>query len=450
MNNRILLLITILCVLTAATEAEEVSCFSEMDSQTGKCVDLIGPGIEQEDCCLNINYCFQLEEGGISHSCSPIAQWTEWTEWSPCTVSCKEGVQQRWRICYGKGQCAGHENLQTRSCIDYECCAVDGGWSSWSHWTHCSVTCAIGQKARNRSCSDPLPSCGGQCYGPDLEVERCDTKQICPTHGSWSPWGHWASCGQTCQNERPELIPVRRRTRLCNNPAPSVYPPGEPCPASNTESSPCDFLPFCPISGNWGAWTDVSECSTTCGIGKVRQERRCDQPAPKHGGAECPGVSVKNTHCNTEIPCPVDGFWNAWSRWSDCVRLDWNISCRRYVGQQKRGRRCVGRKHDGNPCPGSIVDVRSCYNNDNCWYGKGIWSDWNSWSLCHPPCGAGSVRKRTRTCEPNFPDYPKERGVLKKVPIFFWGNPIFDCEELYGEEMELTEMLPCYNVPDCD
>ncbi|XP_072343927.1 properdin-like [Scyliorhinus torazame] len=450
MNPRILLAIGTLCSCATTTAAGKVSCFSGVNRVTGICTNLIGPNIEEEDCCLNNNYCFQNEENGTPNSCRAISQWTEWTAWSACTVSCREGVQQRRRICSGKGRCAGHEKLQTRHCIEQECCPVDGGWTSWSPWSSCSVTCVVGQMERSRSCAQPAALCGGSCHGPDREIIDCDTEQVCPTHGSWSPWGNWGMCGHTCRGEGPNLIPFRRRARLCTNPAPSLHPPGNPCPGSNTEIGQCDFLPFCAISGNWGPWADVSACSTSCGVGKVRQGRQCDNPAPKYGGSACLGTAARETTCNTNIHCPVDGFWAFWSQWNDCTRLKWNISCRQYVGQQKRSRKCIGRTHEGEACDGSIVQIRSCYKNDDCWYGKGIWSAWSDWGLCYPPCGDQSTRKRERVCEPIYPNYPRERGVQKKVPITFSGFPNFDCDELEGETETLTQSLACQNVPECD
>ncbi|XP_078088048.1 properdin-like [Mustelus asterias] len=531
--------------------------------------------------------------------------WGAWTDVSECSTTCGIGRVHQERRCdqsaskHGGAECPGI-SVKTVPCNTKIRCPggeenvalpiqmlkivfVSGNWGAWTDVSECSTTCGIGRVHQERRCDQSASKHGGaECPGISVKTVPCNTKIRCPADVSWSPWGNWASCSHSCQEEGAELIPVRRRTRVCSSVVPSSHPPVEPCPGSETEIGPCDFLPACPISGNWGAWTDVSECSTTCGIGGVHQERRCDQSASKHGGAECPGISVKTVPCNTKIRCPadvswspwgnwascshscqeegaelipvrrrtrvcssvvpsshppvepcpgseteigpcdflpacpthgswspwgrwascgqtcqerepelipvrrrtrlcnnpapsvhppgepcpgrntesspcdflpfcsIDGSWTAWSVWTDCARSGRNISCQPVVGQQRRTRRCVGRQPAGKPCPGSIVDVHSCYNNDNCWYGKGIWSVWNSWSLCHPPCGALSFRKRTRTCEPNFPDYPKESGVNKKVPIFFWGNPIFDCEELYGERKVLEDILPCLNVPECN
>ncbi|XP_067832949.1 properdin-like [Heptranchias perlo] len=440
MQSRVLLLLGILCFLARLTGAGSVRCFSGVDRLTGKCADLIGEGIEEEDCCLNINYCFTTGDNANSHLCRPTAEWSDWSIWSHCSVTCLEGVQQRRRICYGKGRgnCHGTERLQTRACVDQECCPDDGSWSEWSLWSTCSVTCLTGQRVRSRSCSEPPPSCGGQCRGVSLQLQPCDTKQICPTHGSWAPWGPWGACDKSCRHEGSELVPIRSRRRVCSNPAPSLSPPGTPCPGNNTESSLCDFLPFCPVAGSWGTWSALSPCSVSCGVGKVRQGRTCDRPAPKYGGAACPGGAIGDIPCNTRIPCPVHGSWTQWSWWSYCERPHFNISCRPYVGQQKRTRRCVGQAHNGHPCPGSIIEIRACYNADHCWYGKGSWTDWNAWSLCEPPCGKPSLRSRARSCVPIYPNYPNETTFKKKAPIYFWGFPNYECDDLLGERGRLA------------
>ncbi|GCC43118.1 hypothetical protein chiPu_0027240, partial [Chiloscyllium punctatum] len=82
--------------------------------------------------------------------------------------------------------------------------------------------------------------------------------------------------------------------------------------------------------------------------------------------------------------------------------------------------------------------------------GKGVWSDWSDWGLCHPPCGEGSSRSRSRVCEPVYPKYPGLRGILKQVNVSFSGYPIIECDELEGEHETLQEYRPCQHVPPCD
>ena len=52
---------------------------------------------------------------------------------------------------------------------------VDGGWSNWSVG-NCSKSCGGGVKKKTRSCSNPLPSCGGDgCVGKTIETVDCNT-----------------------------------------------------------------------------------------------------------------------------------------------------------------------------------------------------------------------------------------------------------------------------------
>ncbi|XP_043540788.1 properdin-like, partial [Chiloscyllium plagiosum] len=271
-----------------------------------------------------------------------------------------------------------------------------------------------------------------------------------PAHGSWSAWGSWGSCSGSCREEGSSHAPRRRRNRTCTNPTPSFDPPGDPCPGADVDVGLCDFLPFCPIAGNWGSWAEISQCSVSCGIGMIRQSRACDSPPPKHGSPDCSGIRSRDVPCNTGLPCPVDGVWTNWGHWSFCARTGWNISCKRFVGQQRRTRLCRGRNHGGEPCQGSIIEIRTCYDSDNCWYGKGVWSDWSDWGLCLPPCGEGSTRSRSRVCEPVYPDYSMTGGILKQVNISFSGYPRFECDELEGEHETLQEYWPCQHVPLCD
>ena len=63
-----------------------------------------------------------------------------------------------------------------------KCCSitVDGGWGSWSSWSSCSATCGGGQRTRQRLCSNPLPSGGGNdCTGLNSEQQTCNTAD-CP------------------------------------------------------------------------------------------------------------------------------------------------------------------------------------------------------------------------------------------------------------------------------
>ncbi|MBI5139535.1 thrombospondin type-1 domain-containing protein [Candidatus Nomurabacteria bacterium] len=54
----------------------------------------------------------------------------------------------------------------------------------------------------------------------------------------------------------------------------------------------------CEINGDWSAWSDWGECSTTgCG-GTQTRSRTCDNPPPSPGGDGCSGSSTDTQSCN--------------------------------------------------------------------------------------------------------------------------------------------------------
>ena len=55
------------------------------------------------------------------------------------------------------------------------------------------------------------------------------------------------------------------------------------------------------VDGKWGKWGDYSDCSASCGDGKMQRKRACDNPSAR-GGAECSGNNVEISDCNNG-PC---------------------------------------------------------------------------------------------------------------------------------------------------
>ncbi|KAG9332402.1 hypothetical protein JZ751_014500 [Albula glossodonta] len=312
------------------------------DTQTGRCGQLLGEA-EVDHCCMNPHYGYQGNDS-VCHSCR--------------------------RFCFGIGLCKdpkGLGDLQTKSCQERDCCPKPAGWSEWGSWQACSVSCSSGHRQRERTCSSPPPNCGGPgCSGPSKETSACHTGKVCPVHGGWSAWGPWEPCDGTCVREGSEP-PRRHSARYCTNPAPSIDPPGQPCPESGHRWEYCKGLPFCPVHGGWGPWGEYSRCSVTCGLGAQVKRRVCDSPAPKHGGHACPGEATSTKICNTHQHCPVDGQWSEWGEWSGCNRSGKNIRCSTYsAGTQRRARTCEHREWEGKHCSGDIVETRPCYDIEKC------------------------------------------------------------------------------------
>lgn len=59
---------------------------------------------------------------------------------------------------------------------------VDGGYSEWGDWDDCTVTCGGGVQYRQRSCTNPPPSGGGNdclTLGLPIESQPCNVNP-CP------------------------------------------------------------------------------------------------------------------------------------------------------------------------------------------------------------------------------------------------------------------------------
>ncbi|KAK3566379.1 hypothetical protein QTP86_032293 [Hemibagrus guttatus] len=194
----------------------------------------------------------------------------------------------------------------------------------------------------------------------------CADSDCCPAHGGWSAWGGWGACSGTCEIEGI-LIHQEQRTRTCTNPPPSISPRGNYCSGSSTDTRHCTGLPFCPVNGNWGAWSAASDCSVTCGVGLQTQHRDCDNPAPKYGGQYCPGDNSRTSVCTVPKNCPVGA---------------------------------------ANQIP------------------RALWSEWSDWSYCKPDCGEDSVQARKRECIPDISKYSEPRLQI------FSGKPNIICQPL--------------------
>ncbi|XP_074624581.1 SCO-spondin-like isoform X5 [Acropora palmata] len=382
------------------------------------------------------------------NKCPVNGNWSEWGEYSLCSVSCGGGVQARYRECdnplpaYGGKDCVG-ESEEIRPCNQFPC-PVDGGWASWKPWSTCPVTCGGGVQSRNRTCTKPPPTHGGEdCQGDGLMTRSCN-ESPCPVNGKWSEWVPFTSCtvlcgggtrsrSRTCTNppaafggkecvgnsqdvqscnEFPCQIPggltswgvwsvcsascgsgTKKRLRSCTNPPPANG--GEDCKDRREEFQSCNEEP-CPVNGKWTVWGFWSKCSKTCGGGKQDRSRACTNPPPAHGGAQCTGPNIESRSCN-QNPCPVNGNWTLWGLWNKCSKTCGG-------GTQGRSRTCTNPPpaHGGAQCTGPSSESRLC--NQNPCPVDGRWSLWKPWGPCSLTC-AGGVQRRIRTCSNPPPKY---------------------------------------------
>ncbi|XP_078378572.1 coadhesin-like [Oculina patagonica] len=305
-----------------------------------------------------------------SFPCPIDGGYSNWSNFTECSATCGGGFQRRTRTCTNPLPCCGGKNcddlgptVETQECGTCKC-VIDGGWSAWCSYTACSVTCGGGVRYRNRTCTNPPPQGGGQdCLGPYSESQECNT-QSCH-NGNFTEWSEWSKCSVTCGGG------AQKRTRTCTHPPPGQG--GRSCEelslGPSAETQDCSPKP-CPIDGNYTEWSEWSDCSVSCGGGKQERSRTCTNPHPKHGGQNCDDLGPANEtqKCNPE-PCPIDGNYTEWSEWSEC-----SVTCD--GGSQTRSRQCTNPppQHGGRDCEelGPANGTQECNTN-----------------ACPPPCSAG-------------------------------------------------------------
>ena len=320
-------------------------------------------------------------------SCPVHGFWSHWLPWGSCSASCGLGFRQRHRLCnnpspkFGGLQCDGSP-IQEEVCDTRVMCPVHGGWSKWSPPLPCPVSCGIGSTKRVRECNSPTPVYGGDdCIGPNAEVIECDTGVKCAIHGRWSLWSKWSICDAKCGSS------IQSRVRACDNPPPKFG--GLPCKGPGFEERPCDTGIPCPIDGGWGMWTLWTKCPVMCGTGIVSRKRLCDSPFPKFGGNKCFGLDFEEMPCETGIICPIDGGWSAWTDLSSC-----SVTCGVGSMQRSRVCNNPPPQYDGLPCLGPDFEKLPCDTGTKCPI-HGSWGPWTGFTKCSAKCGVGmKSRKR--------------------------------------------------------
>ena len=54
------------------------------------------------------------------------------------------------------------------------------------------------------------------------------------------------------------------------------------------------------VDGGLSDWTKFGNCSSACGVGFRFRTRKCNNPAPQHGGKDCEGELHETEDCHIE------------------------------------------------------------------------------------------------------------------------------------------------------
>jgi len=434
--------------------------------------------------------------GNYIGDCPVNCQMSAWSTWDECTQTCDgPGTQTRTRYevvepDFGGAACPNDE--ETRECGATPC-PTDCELSDFPEWADLPQQCP--------DPSTPHVACGEvtlvrqrtilnrETHGGKKCSEFTDTQETkvcpfvgCPVNCTLTPFGGWSQCTKECRNSDDEDagIRVRRRHKL----------------ADEKNGGTCEDLvqeeqcgnDRCPINCKLPEWEadDWGECSATCGIGKKKRTRDCDEscdcdpdlntpgseectcyPCNLYEGDECPD-KVEEVECNLD-PCPIDCQVSEWSDSESCTKTCGG-------GYEIRHRSIIVHPHhNGTEC-GPLFETTECATEDcpaDCKY-----TEWSYYGSCAPEtsenfdtdqCGVGRVQYRTRevdqeavgtgaACIHNVEDpMRKEKKDCADSPcpqdcrqVFSqWGDCSVDCG-IGTQVRNRTELVPArYGGQEC-
>ncbi|XP_076358659.1 properdin-like isoform X2 [Tachypleus tridentatus] len=231
--------------------------------------------------------------------CPVDGAWSSWSHYEQCSVTCGIGVMRRTRKCNNPPPAHGGNNCHGASQNQATCqlgpCPIHGQWSAWSRWSDCSVTCDNGIRQRFRECNNPPPSRRGRpCKGNVQEIIKCEAPIHCPRDGMWSQWTDWHQCtASNCKQKMGNEF----RYRSCNNPSPQYG--GKMCKGQFVQRSGACLEPEnCSTDGGWANWSPWK-----CTENVAKRHRVCDNPTPKRHGKKCTGkeLEVYLRHINAKM-----------------------------------------------------------------------------------------------------------------------------------------------------
>merc|ERR1712055_558732 len=291
-----------------------------------------------------------------THKCPVNGGWSAWSQYTKCSRTCGTGYQYLKRTCnnpapaHGGKKCSG--SWYTYVKCNTQLCKINGGWTGWIKSGSCSKSCGSGTQKYYRTCTNPKPANGGaKCSGATTTTASCNTHK-CPVNGGWSAWSQYTKCSKTCATGYQYL------KRTCNNPAPANG--GKNCAGSWYIYTKCNTQ-ACKVNGGWSSYSEYTKCSKTCGTGYQYLKRTCNNPAPKNGGANCAGSWYTYVKCNTKAcVTKVNGGWSSWVDYTKCSK-----TCGTGYHYKKRTCNNPAPKNGGANCPGSWYTYVSC-NTKSC------------------------------------------------------------------------------------
>jgi len=254
---------------------------------TTKLPDSLGDGgVAQIPCSQFKDYhagkvsvqCFKGTLLADASKCEPECRVDpEWKRVSPCSVTCGTGTAEYRRKVIqrpGNNQPSCPPLMKTEPCWE-KSCPIDCQVTEWRNTSGCSASSGYGLQTQIRNITVMNKFGGAPCPSTVRVVPCCvEGRQCIP-----GEWKEVQQCNATslCGAGTEYQYGKRIRERIWT---------GKNCPEPEREVIDCE-MECPPVHCEPGEWVDVTECSTTCGEGTLRQRLEI-KVWPKNGGRQCP------------------------------------------------------------------------------------------------------------------------------------------------------------------
>ncbi|KAJ8374864.1 hypothetical protein SKAU_G00054440 [Synaphobranchus kaupii] len=247
------------------------------------------------------------------------------------------------------------------------------------------VLCVEGQFAcRTFGCVDTMFVCDGQEDCPDgSDEDRCGSPSPLPVVPSGRPLVPSPCSAKQFSCGSGECVHLDRKCDLqkdcmdgsdergCVDCILSPWTQWSECSFTCGLGRSC-FNQACAVDGQWSEWAEWSQCDALCSGGVRVRNRTCSNPPPKNGGRECQGMTMQTQGCNTQ-PCgpTIDSHTGCSSgmvlvREADCLagRVEpCPLTCPDISSQRNCTSHCI----TGCRCPiGQFLQEGRCVNASQC------------------------------------------------------------------------------------
>ena len=248
-----------------------------------------------ESVCPHLKEAEPCLAGGIK--CAVDCVRSAWSSWNVCTASCGGGVQDSHRSIMTPARFSGKGcgQLTRRRNCNLSQCPVNEVVGNWGNWDACSFTCGGGHQMRRRTTTVAAEFGGVELKNEDGRL--CNSK-ACAVNCVHGAWGGWTSCTKSCSGGR------KKRFRGIERPAQN----GGKCNAKEAMESKKCGAKACPTDCKLAAWSELSQCSRSCGVG-AQQRQAVVVNKPSNGGRGCghPLVSIARQVSDKDFSANLSG-----------------------------------------------------------------------------------------------------------------------------------------------